>query len=102
MVRVVPATSRATSFGSIPGIGTSIRQPSSVVVTWNEGDEPAAVRVGRSLQNWLKKRSTSRWKLNTSSNGVQRVGPNMVTTSFESLLHFVYDIACLLVKYVEC
>ena len=46
-----PATSKATSFGSIPGSGTSTRQPSSVVFTWNDDDEPAAVRVGRSLQN---------------------------------------------------
>jgi hypothetical protein len=35
------------------------------------------VRVGRSLQNWLKRRSTSRWKLNTSSNEFQRVRPNI-------------------------
>src|SRR5690242_10016792 len=65
----------------MPGIGTSTRQPSSVACTWNDGDEPAAgpvaLRVGRSLQNWLKRRSTSRWKLNTSSNEFQRVRPNI-------------------------
>ena len=44
MVRLFPATSRETSSGSMPGSGTSTRQPSSVVVTWNDGDEPAAVR----------------------------------------------------------
>src|SRR5918996_4713726 len=78
MVRLLPATSRDTSFGSIPGSGTSTRQPSSVWFTWNDGDGPLAVRVGRSLQNWLKRRSTSRWKLNTSSNEFQRVRPNIV------------------------
>src|SRR5687768_10471375 len=62
----------------MPGSGMSTRQPSSVVFTWNDWDELAGVvRVGRSLQNWLKRRSTSRWKLNTSSNEFQRVRPNI-------------------------
>src|SRR5689334_15033294 len=88
----------------MPGIGTSTRQPSSVVCTWNDGDELAAVvRVGRSLQNWLKRRSTSRWKLNTSSNEFQRVRPNIAKPPCltkppkRSIRH-----ACLRVKYAEC
>src|SRR5678816_3333861 len=90
MVRLLPATSRDTSFGSMPGNGTSIRQPSSVAFTWNDGDDSAAVRVGRSLQNWLKRRSTSRWKLNTSSNEFQRVR-NIAKSSLLQTLHDPYD-----------
>src|SRR4029453_8589254 len=99
MVRLLPATSSDTSFGSMPGSGTSTRQPSSVWFTWNDGDGlagPAAVRVGRSLQNWLKRRSTSRWKLNTSSNEFQRGRPNIANLlAVKQDLQKVYTI-CLL------
>ena len=78
---VLPATSRLTFSGSIPGSGTSMCQPSSVVFTRKElGD--SVVRAGRSFQNWLNTRSTSRWKLNTSSNGLQRL-TLAIETSFE-------------------
>jgi hypothetical protein len=52
MLSVLPATSRLTSLGSMPGMGMSIRQLSSLALTWNDGEELAAVgRVGSSLQN---------------------------------------------------
>src|SRR3954471_17086033 len=95
MVRLLAATSRDTSFGSMPGSGTSTRQPSSVACTWNDGDDPVLVRVGRSVQNWLKRRSTSRWKLNTSSNGLQRVRPSMMETSLLKTSKELYTM-CLL------
>src|SRR5215204_2082304 len=93
MVRLLPAASSDTSIGSMPGSGTSTRQPSSVAFTWNDGDEPAGVvvRVGRSLQNWLKRRSTSRWKLNTSPNEFERVRPNITKPPCENLLKAIYD-----------
>src|SRR4029078_5550114 len=99
MVRLLPATSRDTSFGSMPGSGTSTRQPSSVVFTWNDGDEPAAVRVGRSLQNCLKRRSTSRWKLKTSSNEFQRVRPNIANLLLNEPPKIYIRHACFIVKY---
>src|SRR4029450_1071605 len=106
MVRLLLATSRDTSFGSMPGSGTSTRQPSSVWFTWNDGDGlagPAAVRVGRSLQNWLKRRSTSRWKLNTSSNEFQRVGPNIANLlPYQDLQEGYIRHAFKTVNYVEC
>src|SRR5436190_24092482 len=101
MVRLLPATSRDTSFGSMPGSGTSTRQPSSVAFTWNDGDEPAGVRAGRSLQNWLNRRSTSRWKLNTSSNEFQRVTPNICETSLLKPPDSYIRHACFSVKYLE-
>ena len=39
MVRLLPATSSATSLGSMPGSGTSTRQPSSAGFTWNDGED---------------------------------------------------------------
>lgn len=78
IVTLWPTTSRSTSRGSMPGSGTSRRHASSLARTWNDGDDgDAAVRLGRSLQNWSRRRSASRWKLNTSSNAVQRLKPNI-------------------------
>jgi hypothetical protein len=37
----------------MPGKGMSMRQASSVVLTWNEPEGLAAVRVGKSFQNRL-------------------------------------------------
>src|SRR3954453_19858255 len=98
MLSVLPAASRFTYCGSMPGSGTLTFHPSSVASTWKP---PAAlaVRVGRSFQNWLNTRSISRWKLKMSSNGLERVRPNI-----PYLLKDQHDLfaTCLWCRQADC
>ena len=95
---------------SVDGKRFTVRAGESMVLPadlphrwWNDGDEPAGVRVGSSLQNWLKRRSTSRWKLNTSSNEFQRVRPNIAKPPCLTKTPRIYlRHAGLSVKFHEC
>src|SRR5688572_25964293 len=85
----------------MPGSGTSTRHPSSVAVTWKDGEWPAAVRTGSSFQNWSKTLSSCRWKVKKSSTEFQRVIPSMVSYLLSHASPKYLDHACLYVKYIE-